>query len=237
MIWVVRRVLLLSAFTFGSLQALAQESDHRYLYEPVPLAPRQYVHNVGITIGLLPQPVVEQEIPTPSFDYRAKYGLSPDWSAFCSVSSNYVTNVLVLGAQWNNGDKFFSYAPGLGLAGFAGWLDMEGQFSKNSAAAIALVPMVRCGHTFDDFTLSTAIAATYLLHADTKVGSLEDRSLSYSINDVFMTVAFEQPIFDRTYVSMGVTVTYSRTPYQSWVLYNTFDQYQVVPEFFFSFQL
>lgn len=234
------RLALILMSQFVAVAASAQDSTtsgRRYYYEPRPLEPGTGVYNLGISMTLLPEPIVEQEIPAPALDLQIRYGLASDLSAFGGVSTNYFTNVLTTGLQWNTEQNAFSLGLGGALIGFAGFLSVEGQFDNNTAAALAVTPTLRAGYAFPDFSTSISFAATYLLHADTRVGSVEDQVMENRFNDFYFTLAFEQPFFKNTLVSTGISVAYSRTPYQSWMLFNTFDQFLMLPEFFFSFQL
>lgn len=218
--------------------AFGQTEGMHYFYEPYPMGKNVNVTNLGISFSLLPAPIVEQEIPAPAIDLQFKHGFSDRISFYGSLSTNIFTNVLVGGLQYNTGGDELSFSVGDAFAGFGGFFNLGGEFDQNSAAAIANVPVIRFGHRFRDVALSLSIYATYVLYADTHVGSLEDKNtIRHKVNDIYATLAFEQPFFGKTSISTGISVTYSRTPYQIWMLYNVFDQYLVIPEFFFSFHL
>jgi hypothetical protein len=210
---------------------------HHDLYNPAPLECGESVLNIGGAFSLLPAPIVLQEIPAPTLDIQYKRGLSPEFSLFGNFSTNYFTNVLIAGIQYNTGLDDWSFAAGNAIAGFAGYMDLGGEFDKNTAAAVATIPMLRVGHTFEHASVSLMVAADYVLYSATKIGAFEDRGLSSHFNDIFFTIAFEQPFYRNQRVSTGLSITYSRTPYQIWIMYNIFDQYLVIPEFFFSFQI
>lgn len=235
-------VLLLFTLTqlilFGGLSARAQDSTIiHYLYEPLPLRAGENVWNLGMSLSLLPAPVVEQELIGPTLDLQFKHGFSPTISLYGGVSSNYFTNILGAGIQYNTGDDDLNYSAGVAIVGFAGIINLGGEFDRNTAGAFALIPTIRVGHRFGDVALTLLISGSYVLYANTHVGSLEDEGISSRFNDIAFELAIEQPFFGRTYVSLGIGFTYSRTPYQTWMLYNTFDQYLVVPATFFSFRL
>jgi len=219
------------------LDNLPYHDSLHYFYDPRPLGAGQSIYNLGLSISLLPAPIVEQEIPAPAIDFQYKRGLNSWLSFYGTFSTNYFTNVLVTGLRINSGDDAFSFAIGDAMAFFAGYIDLGGEFDKNTAAAVANIPIVQFGHKFETVALSFSIAADYVVYADTHVGSLEDKGLRSRFNDIFFTFAFEQPFYGDVRVSTGLSVAFSRTPYQIWMLYNTFDQDLVVPEFFFSFQL
>ena len=221
----------------ASISAQPLSDSIRYYYEPLPLRSGQSVMNLGLSLSLLPAPIVEQELPAPAIDWQFKYGFNSNFSLYSSLSTNIFTNALFGGLQYNNGDEKFSYSAGAAVGMFAGFFDLGGEFDKNSAAAVAIIPSLRFGRRFGLLGVSLSFHASYVLYADTHVGSLEDKGLRSRFNDIYVTLALEQPFFGRTSISTGLSVTYSRTPYQIWMLYNVFDQYLVIPEFFFSFHL
>ena len=229
-------LILLFVGSFSLAQAQEEKKSH-YFYEPLPIPPGEKVMNLGMSMTLLPEPIVEQELPAPAFDFQIKYGITPAFSLFGGASSNYLTNVGAVGFQFSFGDTAFSYSIGDGFIFFGGSFDLGGEFDKNTAAAIANAPVIRFGHRWDEVAISLTFAATYLLHADTRIGSLEDKSFSSKFNDIVGMFALEQPFWGNVRISTGISFTWSRTPYQIWMMYGVFDQYLLLPEFFFSFQL
>ncbi len=215
----------------------AQDSVVHYLYEPLPLTAGQSVFNLGMSLSLVPAPIVEQELVAPTVDFQFKYGLTSYFTFYGGISTNYFATLVGGGLQFNNGDHEFSYSGGCAIIGFAGVMDMGGEFSKNTAGAFALLPTFRFSRRFGDVALTMLVSASYILYADTHVGSLENKNIQANFNDLAFEFAIEQPFFGKTYVSLGIGFTYSRTPYQIWMLYNSFDQYLVVPATFFSFRL
>jgi len=208
-----------------------------YFYEPYPQNTGTYIIQLGGSFTLLPTSVLEDEYPTPAVDLQYKRGIFKNFSAIGSFSTNYFTNLLHLGVQWNlNKDKFsFGFANHIG--GFVGHISVDGQFDSNTAYAIFYLPILRFGYRFDKFSISMSWAVSYIIKSTTRVSDLKARGPTRTINDVFCTIAVEQPFLKSTHLSIGLSLTYSRTPYQSWLLYNTIDEYLFVPEFFFGFQL
>jgi hypothetical protein len=232
-LWVFATLFLITSSTFSQTP-----DEVHYFYEPHPMGENVNVVNLGISFSLLPAPIVEQEIPAPAIDFQFKHGFSDRVSFYGSLSTNVFTNVLAAGLQYNIGDKDLSFSVGDAFVGFAGFFNLGGEFDNNTAAAVANIPVIRIGHRFGAVAMSLSMYASYVIYADTHVGSLEDkRAIRSKVNDIYATLAFEQPFFGKTSISTGISVTYSRTPYQIWMLYNVFDQYLVIPEFFFSFHL
>src|ERR1041385_622851 len=168
----MRPISLLWLIVFDVLDVRAQSVSrpdsarpfHHYMYDPAPMDPGENVMNLGVAFSLLPAPIVLQEIPAPTVDLQYKRGLTHDFSLFGNFSTNYFTNIIIVGAQYNTGEDGVSLAAGNGIVGFAGYMDLGGEFDKNTAAAIADVPMVRMGHKFERVTVSLMVAAGYVLY-------------------------------------------------------------------------
>jgi hypothetical protein len=58
-----------------------------------------------------------------------------------------------------------------------------------------------------------------------------------TLNDYYCTLVVEQPFLRTLQLSIGLSLGYARTPYQTWMFYNTVDEWLFVPEFFFAIQL
>jgi len=216
--------------------SLVHDSTH-YFYEPHPLRANENIFNLGFSISIVPEAIVEKEFPAPTADFQYKHGFSPAFSFYGNFSTNYFTNILAGGLQWNTGDDDLSFAIGSGLDGFAGSYNLGGEFDHTTAAALAYVPIIEIGHRFDDVAVSLHLAATYILYAQTHVTSLSDNSLQYHVNDVYATLTFEEPFYGNTRVASGISLAYSRSPYSIWMYFDSFDEYLFTPEFFFSFKL
>jgi hypothetical protein len=208
-----------------------------YYYEPRPMSSGQHVIQLGVSFTILPLPVVEDEYPAPMIDAQFKYALS---SAFCLAavgSTNIFSNVLHGGLQWNTAIDRFSIGAALHAGGFYGYMSTEGQFDRNAAYALIGIPMLRVGIRLDDFALSTSLGASYVIVSGTTVSGMRAAGPTRTINDVFVTIAVEQPFIGSTMASVGITLSYARTPFHTWMLHNTIDAYLYTPEFFFAVQL
>lgn len=226
--------LPLSAQVDGRVQDTTRTN---YFYEPYPQEVGTSILQLGGSFTLLPTSVVEDEYPTPAIDLQYKRGIFNNFSAVGSFSTNYFANLLHLGIQWNFNENNFSLGIANHFGGFGGHISIDGQFDDNSAYAFYYLPILRLGYRFDDFSLSMSWAFSYVFKSVSKVSDLRTRGPEKTINDFFCTIAVEQPFLKSTHVSIGISLTYSRTPYQSWLLHNTIDEYLFVPEFFFGFQL
>jgi len=215
----------------------SDSSFNSYFYEPFPQQIGVSVFQIGGSFSLLPIPVIENEYPVPAIDFQIKYGMIKNISLVSSFTTNYFSNLLHFGLQWNSNRSSFSYGLANHFGGFYGFISSEGQFEENSAHALFYMPIIRLGLRANEFSVSLSFTAAYILKSTTKVSDLKAAGPTNTWNDFFCSLALEQIMFRRTIISIGISLAYSRTPYQSWLLFNTIDQYQFVPEFFFAFQL
>ncbi len=218
-----------------------QKKDSTYLvtyfYEPFPIAPGNSVLQLGGSFTLLPLPVAENEYPAPALDIQYKRGLYKNFILAVSLSTNYFTNLLHAGIQWNINFNMLSIGIANDVGGFFGFINIEGQFNKNKALAFYDLPILRVGYRFDKFSVSMSWAASYIFVSHNNVSGLIAEGPQNKINDIYCTIAVEQPFLKNNLLSVGFSLNYSRSPYQSWMLYNTLDEYLYLPEFFFAIQL
>lgn len=233
------RVALIIGMVISAIAASANVPDSvpSYYYEPYPMQPGSTVLQVGMSFTLLPVPLVENEYPTPAAEFQIKHGLSGSWSINGILSTNIFSTLLHGGPQWNTAIDRTSIGVCAHVGGFYGFISTEGQFDNNSAYAVVGIPMVRIGYRLDAFVLSTTFAASYVFVSESSVSGMEAPGPMNTINDLFCTIAIEQPFLRSSQLALGISLSYARTPYQTWLLYNTIDQYLFLPEFFFAVQL
>lgn len=224
-----------------TIETTAQEglstSQVSYFYEPFPQKVGTSVFQLGGSFTLLPIPVVENEFPTPAIDLQYKYSISNSFSFASCFSTNYFSNLLHSGIQWNNNVDQFSIGLANHLGGFVGFISSEGQFDNNSAYAFFYMPILRVGFRTEEFSLSMSFAASYIFKSVSNVSGLKAPGPESTWNDFFCTIAVEQPLLKKMNISIGLSLAFARSPYQSWLLFNTIDQNFFVPEFFFAIQL
>ncbi len=208
-----------------------------YFYEPYPQIVGSSIFQIGGSFSFIPTAVVENEFPIPAIDLQYKSGVFNNISFDATLSTNFFANILHLGPQGNY--NFGRYSIGLSnhIGAFYGFLTYEGQFDQNWAYSIFYMPAIRLGYRFDDFSISSSWVSAYLLKTVSKVGNMDEIQIYNGWNDFYCTIAVEQPFLKQQQLSLGFSLAYTRTPYQSWMLYNTIDEYMLSPEFFFAFQL
>ena len=232
-----RMVLLLLVLTGATRCSVAQDDTIQYYYEPRPLVPGSSVFQIGGSATLLPEPVVENEYPVPAIDVQYRLGLADEWSLVTSGSTNVFSTLLHGGPQWNRAWGRFSVGLTQHVGGFVGFISSDGQFDNAWACAGVAITLVRLGYRLNDYAVSATGAASYIIHSESNVADVNAQGPSGTWNDLYVTLAVEQPFLKDSYVALGFSLTYSRTPYQTWLLFNTYDQFLFVPEFFFSVQL
>jgi len=229
--------LLLSVSIVGIAQDKIDTNCVSYFYEPFPQEVGSSIFQLGGSFTLLPTTLMENEYPAPAADIQYKRGIFGNFSLVASFSTNYFSNLLHTGLQWNTKINRFSFGIAQHIGGFYGFINVEGQFDRNSAHAFYYLPIMRFGFRFDDFSVSMSWAISYIFNSSMNVSGLKAAGPQNTFNDIFCTIAIEEPFIKQTLLSMGFSLTYARTPYQSWLMFNTIDHHLFVPEFFFAIQL
>lgn len=216
---------------------IASTDQPSFFYEPYPQPVGSSVLQLGLSITILPIPVVEEEIPAPAIDLQYRYGLFDNVSLIGSFSTNIFTNLLHGGLQVNENIGNFSVGVANNLGLFGGFISIEGQFDLNTAWAAFYLPTLRLGYRTNYFSSSLSFSAAYIFKSKSKVSELEAPGPENNWNDFFCTFALEQKFLRKSLLAMGLSLTFSKTPYQSWMMFNTIDQYLFVPELFFAVHL
>jgi hypothetical protein len=209
-----------------------------YFYEPFPMEPGSSVFQIGASFSLLPVPDAEQELPIPALDIQYKRAIIDHLAVIGSLSTCIYSNLIHAGIQWNTGLDRFS----VGLAGHIGlaygFITKENVFDHVQGYGLFDMLILRLGYRFDDFSFSCAFVATYVMKSKSYVNGLEASvGPQRTVNDYYCTLAVEQPFLRNLRLSIGFSLGYARTPYQTWMFYNTIDEWLFTPEFFFAVQL
>lgn len=224
-----------------SSSALADEAGRTticYFYEPFPLAPGSHVFQLGGSFSLLPYPDMEQELPIPALDVQYKRGLFSHLALDGTLSTNIFSTLLHAGPQLQTKINRFSCGVADHIGGVYSFIKREKVFDRVDAYAIFDMMILRFGYRFDDFSVSVSFVATYVFKSRSYVNGLKaPGGPERSVNDYWCTFAVEQPFMKSLHVSVGMSVGYTRTPYQTWMLYSTVDEWLFAPEFFFAIQL
>ncbi|CAN5514225.1 hypothetical protein BH10BAC6_BH10BAC6_11960 [soil metagenome] len=232
--------LLTVLFCAISIRAVAQPSDtlnfEHYVFTTHPLDAGDGAFSIGAALTILPQPLTEYPTPAPMLDMRWRFGLPLQLSVYGRAGSNIATTLANMGLLW-------SFTFGRGSFGFgASELYMYGNITyvdgfNTVQHRWSTYPMVAASWSFPAFTVSGRFELEYMTSqvrtiADQTVNTAQDQ-----LNGGSLTLAIEQPFWKNTHVSMGVTLNYSRNPYQAWFLFNTFRDKMFYPELFVGFML
>lgn len=193
---------------------------------------------LGVSFSMVPEPVAEQEIPIPAIDVQYKRGIFDGITLAGSLSTSIYSNMLHAGVQWNTNLERFSLGVATDVGGAYGFMKRDNLFDDVHAYALYLMPILRFGFRLEGCSFSSSFLATYVFASESHVNGMRASvGPKNTVNDLFCTLAAEQPFFKDLQVSVGLSLGYARTPYQSWMLYNTLDEWLFVPEFFFAVQI
>lgn len=234
-----RRLIVLCVLCTSLVAARAQQDSTdlaTYVHSPRPLGIFEANMSIGFALTVLPQPLVESEVPAPAVDLRFKVGLPLHLALIGRASSNVATNYAAGGMMWSVEAARLTLGGGLQLGYLYGSVTFLDGFDTDVQAVLAN-PFATLGVRLDDFTVSGKLELDYVLTQRKRVESLEVEGTKRTFNGAALTLAVEQPFWRNTHIALGVTLNYTRNPYQAWVAFNTFDDFLFYPELFAGFLL
>jgi len=209
-----------------------------YFYEPFPMEPGADVFQLGASFSLVPYADAEQEIPLPGIDVQYKRGIFDNLAVVGSFSTSYFSSLAHAGLQWSTKVTRFSFGVANHIGFAYGFITRENLFDDVEGYAWIDMMVLRLGYRFDEFSFSCSFVATYMLKSMSYVNGLEASvGPQHTVNDYYCTIVVEQPFLRTLQLSIGLSLGYARTPWQTWMLYNTVDEWLFSPEFFFAVQL
>lgn len=209
-----------------------------YYYEPFPMEVGSDVLQVGASFSLVPYADAEQEIPLPGIDVQYKRGIFENLAVVGSLSTSYFSSLAHAGLQWSTRVARFSFGVANHIGFAYGFITRENLFDDVEGYAWIDMMILRLGYRFDEFSISCSFVATYMLKSMSYVNGLEASvGPQHTVNDYYTTLAVEQPFLRTLRLSLGLSLGYARTPWQTWMLYNTVDEWLFSPEFFFAVQM
>ncbi len=192
--------------------------------------------SVGGSITMLPKPLTEYSVPAPMIDLRWRLAFPFGMHAFGRVGSNVATSVVQAGAYYARNIGALSLAVGYSVGFVYGNLTFIDGFNSVEERWMNY-PMLATSWSIDDITISARIEAELTTAQDR---SIEQQRVSSSANLVTggsLLISLEQPFIGSTSILLGVALAQSSNPYQSWFLYNTFQDRLITTEFILGFYL
>lgn len=205
-----------------------------YVHAPDPLDMFTINGSVGLSLTLLPQPLVESEVPAPALDIRYRIGLPLHLSLVGRITGNYAANLATLGPMWSAELTRVTLGGGIQGGFMYGHISFLQGFNTTVMGAFAY-PFATAGIRFDDFTVSGKLEAEVVLFQQQRIDDIKVSSTARTLNGGSLTLVVEQPFWRTTAISLGATLHYSRNPYQAWLAFNTFDDVLFYPELFAGF--
>ncbi|MBL7988742.1 MAG: hypothetical protein JNJ94_11830 [Chlorobi bacterium] len=203
------------------------------LLTPHPIPSGELRTAVGGTITILPRIVVEEELrQVPMLNLELRYGLPLGFAGTGRFSSNVITNLASVGAEWRGRLGRFSASAGYSVAYWYGFAAFEG-FAVDAQSWLTF-PAVSAGFDFDDFHLSGRAELQFVTSRSSATEGIETGSDRNALGGYAFTAAIEQPFWGATSAIIGLKVYYSRSMYQSWLAFSTFNEFLFYPEFQFG---
>jgi len=219
---------------------VAQPSDtlniEHYVFTTHPLDAGRGVFSMGAALTILPQPLTEYPTPAPMLDMRWRYGLPLQTSIYGRAGSNIATTLANIGLLWSFSIGRGSFGVGISEMYMYGNITYVDGFNTIQHRW-ATYPMVAASWSFPAFTVSGRFEMEYMTSQVRTIADQTVRTAQDQLNGGSLTLAIEQPFWKNTHVSMGVTLNYTRNPYQAWFLFNTFRDKMFYPELFVGFML
>lgn len=236
MIRLLTIVLLIASCGVTSSATTRDSIPYRnhYVHAPDPLDMFTFNGSVGLSLTLLPQPLVESEVPAPALDIRYRIGLPLQLSLVGRITGNYAANMATFGPMWSAELTRVTLGGGIQGGFMYGQVDFLQGFNTTVMGAFAY-PFATAGIRFNDFTVSGKLEAEVVLFQQQRIEDIKVSTTARTLNGGSLTIVIEQPFWRTTAISLGATLHYSRNPYQAWLAFNTFDDVLFYPELFAGF--
>jgi hypothetical protein len=203
--------------------------SNNYIMMLDPVEPGQINVSAGIAITMLPLPLVETEVPAPALDVRCRLGLSSEWSLVGRFVGNYAANVVSIAPMRTYELTALWAGYGAQVSYMFGRVDFLEGFNT-SASGVFVNPFVALGLRIDDIALTAKYEFEMTLYKQHRVESISSTTSRNTFNGTMLSFYVEQPFWRMTSISLGVTLHYTRNPYQAWLAFNTFSDALFYPE-------
>ena len=207
------------------------QADH--LYHPEPIEPGSIVSTAGVSITFLPRTLVETEFrQAPLLDLRVRYGLPVQFSLEGGVRTNFFTNFIDLRGRYAfNLDPVY-IGPSLRIGWWYGFAPFEG--FDIQAESWMNFPGIDFGLTVDSVRFSATVEAQIISSLTIKTDGITTEQTRNEVGGYSLHLVLEQLFWGETSTAVGLRVNYSKSLYQAWLAFSTFDTYLFYPEFTFG---
>lgn len=232
----ISRIILPLFFLAISVYGSDSISKPSFIYYPARLDTWEMMVGIGLSVTSLPIEVVEEEInqsPLLKIDY--KLGLPANFSLNAKLFSNYIVNGSSMGFDYAWIDRKFSSNVGFDVTGWFGHLNMDAIQLK--ARGMIISPYVTTGIKFDNLLLSARIETQISTIWTDDYDEIILGKVKYPDKGIALHLTVEQPLWNDNWTALGIKLNYTKFYYQSWLSYNTLDEYLFYPEVIFSFVL
>ncbi len=202
---------------------------NNYIMMLDPVEPGQINVSAGLAITMLPLPLVENEVPAPALDVRCRLGLSSQWSLLGRFVGNYAANVVSITPMRSYELTKFWAGYGAQVSYMFGRVDFLEGFNT-SASGVFVNPFIALGIRIDDIAITSKYEFEMALYKQHRVESISSTTSRNTFNGTMLSFYVEQPFWRTTSISLGVTLHYTRNPYQAWLAFNTFSDALFYPE-------
>lgn len=214
----------------------AQSNDSAYVMSTRAVHATMLTASVGGTLTMLPKPLTEYSIPAPLIDVRWRLAFPFGVHAFGRAGSNVATTIAQIGAYYARDIGPLTLAAGYSVSFMYGNLTYIDGFNSLEQRWMNH-PMLATSWSINDITISARVEAEFIMAQDRTIDEQRVTSSANLVTGSSVTITVEQPFFASTNILLGLTVARSSNPYQSWFLYNTFQDRLITTEFIVGFYL
>lgn len=233
---IIKLVFILLSLSLGQYSyAQSDTSSRKFIYYPETYAKWNYRFVAGASISSFPAVISENQVShSPMLFGGFRIGMPLNISASINLSSNYISNYASISLICSPIQEPITIAIGGKIAGWYGQLELDAE-NFNSRGFI-LNPLINLGIRLDKLMLSIELESQYsrfFTYSENEfLGTVKEPEAGYGIS-----INLEQPLWNDNYVVIGLKINYSKFFYQSWLSYNTIDEFLFYPEVLFGFIL
>lgn len=185
---------------------------------------------------MLPKPLTEYTVPAPMLDVRWRLAFPFGLHVYGRAGSNVATSIIKAGGYYARNIGPLTLAAGYSVSFVYGNLTYIDGFNSIEQRWMNY-PMVATTWNIGDVSLTARIEAELTTAKDQTIDEQNVGTTANLFTGSSVTIALEQPFFGTTNILLGVTIAHSSNPYQSWFLYNTFQDRLTTTEFIVGFYL